>query len=267
MTELPASRRTAVARPPDALSRGRALAHGPAQGVGRPRNLLRRERQPRGKPVIFLHGGPGGLRSDAAALLRPDRYRIVNFDQRGCGKSTPHASLEENTTWDLVSDIEKLRSHLGIEGWQVFGGSWGSTLALAYAEKHPERVTELVLRGIFLLRRQEIDWFYQKARRRSSRTSGSPTCTHSRGGTIRSPGGVLPTAYGDAETRLAAARIWAAGKAPPALSRRGPGRAFRGSRVRAGVRPHRGPLLRQRGFFEVDGQLLATWTASATSPP
>ncbi len=91
----------------------------------------------------------------------PRAYRIVLFDQRGCGRSTPHASLEENTTWHLVDDIERLREHLGIERWQVFGGSWGSTLALAYAETYPERVTELVLRGIFTLRRSELEWFYQ----------------------------------------------------------------------------------------------------------
>ena len=118
---------------------------------------------PQGKPVVFLHGGPGGgTEPKHRRFFDPAAYRIVLFDQRGCGKSTPHASLEENTTWDLVADIERLREKLGIEKWQVFGGSWGSTLALAYAETHPSRVTELVLRGIFLLRKQEIDWFYQR---------------------------------------------------------------------------------------------------------
>src|SRR3954468_11984765 len=117
---------------------------------------------PRGKPVVFLHGGPGGgSEAKQRRFFDPARYRIVLFDQRGCGKSTPHASLVDNTTWHLVSDIEALREHLGIARWQVFGGSWGSTLALAYAETHPDRVTELVLRGIFLLRKLEIDWFYQ----------------------------------------------------------------------------------------------------------
>jgi len=117
---------------------------------------------PRGKPVVFLHGGPGGGTAPGQRrFFDPRRYRIVLFDQRGCGRSTPHAGLEANTTWDLVADIERLRAHLGIERWQVFGGSWGSTLALAYAQKHTARVTELVLRGIFLLRRREIDWFYQ----------------------------------------------------------------------------------------------------------
>jgi proline iminopeptidase len=120
---------------------------------------------PKGKPVVFLHGGPGGgTNPQMRRFFDPARYRIVMFDQRGCGRSTPHASLEENTTWDLVADIEKLRELLGIERWQVFGGSWGSTLALAYAQKHPGRVTELVLRGIFLLRRSELEWFYQDER-------------------------------------------------------------------------------------------------------
>ena len=118
---------------------------------------------PVGKPAVFLHGGPGaGCDTRARRFFDPARYRIVLFDQRGCGRSRPHASLDHNTTWDLVADMERLRGHLGIARWQVFGGSWGSTLALAYAETHPERVTELVLRGIFLLRRNELDWFYQQ---------------------------------------------------------------------------------------------------------
>jgi proline iminopeptidase len=117
---------------------------------------------PDGKAVVFLHGGPGGgTDGKQRRFFDPTRYRIVLFDQRGSGKSTPHASLQDNTTWHLVSDIEALRLHLGIDAWQVFGGSWGSTLALAYAEKHPASVTELVLRGIFLLRDSELRWFYQ----------------------------------------------------------------------------------------------------------
>ena len=118
---------------------------------------------PQGKPAVVLHGGPGG---GISPFLRqthdPAVYRIILFDQRGCGQSTPHAELAENTTWDLVSDMEVLRQHLKIERWQVVGGSWGSTLALAYAETHPERVTELIVRGIFTLRRSEIRWFYQE---------------------------------------------------------------------------------------------------------
>jgi proline iminopeptidase len=118
---------------------------------------------PNGKPVVMLHGGPGAGCSDKMRRFHdPAKYRIVLFDQRGSGRSTPHADLVDNTTWDLVADIEKLRSQLGIERWQVFGGSWGSTLALAYAETHPQRVSELVLRGIFMLRRWELEWFYQE---------------------------------------------------------------------------------------------------------
>jgi proline iminopeptidase len=118
---------------------------------------------PDGKPALFLHGGPGfGTDPSQRRFFDPQAYRIVLFDQRGCGKSTPHASLAHNTTWHLVDDIEKLREELGVERWLVFGGSWGSTLALAYAQTHPSRVSALVLRGIFLLRKSEIDWFYQR---------------------------------------------------------------------------------------------------------
>ena len=117
---------------------------------------------PQGKPVVFLHGGPGGGCSPKSRrFFDPQKYRVILFDQRGCGRSTPHAELQENTTWHLVADIERLRDHLGIARWQVFGGSWGSTLALAYAQTHPQAVTELVLRGIFMLRRSELEWFYQ----------------------------------------------------------------------------------------------------------
>ncbi|MEJ0006350.1 MAG: prolyl aminopeptidase [Steroidobacteraceae bacterium] len=117
---------------------------------------------PKGKPAVFLHGGPGaGTDPSHRGFFDPKRYRIVLFDQRGCGRSRPHASLLDNTTWDLVRDIESLRELLGIERWLVFGGSWGSTLALAYAQSHRKRVTELVLRGIFMLRRWELEWFYQ----------------------------------------------------------------------------------------------------------
>lgn len=118
---------------------------------------------PKGQPVVFLHGGPGaGIGKKHRRYFDPAHYRIILFDQRGAGLSTPHAELRENTTWDLVADIEKIRQHLQIDKWMVFGGSWGSTLALAYAESHPDRVTHLVLRGIFLCRPEEIEWFYQK---------------------------------------------------------------------------------------------------------
>ncbi len=116
---------------------------------------------PVGKPVIFLHGGPGGGTDPKhRRFFDPSRYRIILFDQRGCGRSRPHASLDQNDTWSLVEDIERLRKHFGVERWQVFGGSWGSTLALAYAQRHPERVTELVLRGIFTFTEAEMAWFY-----------------------------------------------------------------------------------------------------------
>ncbi len=119
--------------------------------------------RPDGLPAVFLHGGPGaGCDPLHRRFFDPGGYRAVLFDQRGCGRSTPHASLEANTTWDLVSDIERIRKYLGIERWLVFGGSWGSTLALAYAETHPERVLGLILRGIFLCRPEEIRWFYQE---------------------------------------------------------------------------------------------------------
>ena len=174
------------------------------------------------------------------------------FDQRGCGKSTPHASLEANTTWDLVSDIEKLRAHLGIERWQVFGGSWGSTLALAYAEKHPERVTELVLRGIFLLRKKEIDWFYQEGARSSSRTRGRATsrpspkpsaATCSRRTTAAHERGPRRAARGGEGLERLGGRTC---KLLPDAVLHGP---LRGGRVRARLRAHRGPLLREQGLL------------------
>lgn len=166
---------------------------------------------PKGKPVVFLHGGPGGASEpDHRRFFHPDKYRIVLFDQRGCGQSTPYASLEENTTWDLVEDIEKLRSRLGIDRWQVFGGSWGSTLALAYSETHPEHVTELVLRGIFLLRRQEIEWFYQRGASVLYPDAWEAYTEH----IPESERGDLLSAYyrrltsDNPEVQLAAARIW-----------------------------------------------------------
>ena len=167
----------------------------------------------RGKAALFLHGGPGGGTDPAMRrFFDPARYRIVLMDQRGCGQSRPHGELRENTTWDLVADIEALREHLGIEQWLVFGGSWGSTLALAYAQRHPERVSELVLRGIFLLRRSELEWFYQNPQGAASLfpdlweryIAAIPSAEH----------GDLMQAYyrrltaADAATRVQAARAW-----------------------------------------------------------
>ncbi|TBR09160.1 MAG: prolyl aminopeptidase, partial [Lysobacter sp.] len=166
---------------------------------------------PEGKPVVVLHGGPGGGCTPKMRQFHdPAKYRIVLFDQRGSGRSTPHADLVDNTTWHLVADIEKLREHLGIERWQVFGGSWGSTLALAYAQAHPSRATELVLRGIFMLRRWELEWFYQEGASRlfpdawEHYVSAIPPAER----------GDMITAYHrrltseDEATRLAAARAW-----------------------------------------------------------
>ncbi|MGA7329239.1 MAG: prolyl aminopeptidase [Rhodomicrobium sp.] len=164
-----------------------------------------------GKPALLVHGGPGGgCNSTMRRYHDPSRYRIILFDQRGCGRSTPYASLEENTTWDLVADIEKLREHLGIEAWQLCGGSWGSTLSLAYAEKHPDRVTELILRGIFLLRRAEIDWFYQEGCSwifpDAFESYSAPIPAAERGNMIEAYYRRLTSE--DRETRYAAARAW-----------------------------------------------------------
>lgn len=118
---------------------------------------------PKGQPIVFLHGGPGGgINPDHRRFFDPNFYNVILFDQRGCGQSKPHADLNENTTWDLVEDIEKIRSHYKIKSWMIFGGSWGSTLALSYAITHPQNVTSLILRGIFLCRPSELKWFYQE---------------------------------------------------------------------------------------------------------
>jgi proline iminopeptidase len=166
---------------------------------------------PDGQPAVFLHGGPGGgIVPEYRRFHDPAAYRVVLFDQRGSGQSTPHAGLEENTTWDLVSDIEKLRERLGIESWQVFGGSWGSTLALAYAQTHPERVRQLVLRGIFLCRPKEIRWFYQEGA-----SAIFPDVWEEYLNAIpEAERGDMVSAYyrrltgDDAEAKLAAARAW-----------------------------------------------------------
>lgn len=166
---------------------------------------------PRGQPALLLHGGPGGGCNPTMRRFHdPEHYRIILFDQRGCGRSTPYASLEANTTWHLVADMERLREVLGIERWQVFGGSWGSTLALAYAQTHPDRVESLILRGIFLLRRSELDWFYQQG------------CSWIYPDAFAAYESVIPPAergdmiaayherltHADADVRLAAAKAW-----------------------------------------------------------
>ena len=216
---------------------------------------------PDGKPVVILHGGPGaGCSAKMRRFHDPARYRIVLFDQRGSGRSTPHADLVDNTTWDLVADIEALREHLGIARWQVFGGSWGSTLALAYAEAHPSRVTELVVRGIFMLRRWELEWFYQEGASRlfpeawDQYLQAIPDVER----------GDLISAYhrrltsSDEATRLAAARAWSVWEASTSLllpdeafidSHRDAHFALSFARIESHYFVH-------GGFFDVEDQLL-----------
>jgi proline iminopeptidase len=164
-----------------------------------------------GKPVLMVHGGPGGGCNPAMRRYHdPSRYRIILFDQRGCGRSTPHACLEENTTWDLVADMERLRVHLGVDTWQLCGGSWGSTLSLVYAQTHPERVTELILRGIFLLRKAELDWFYQEGCNwifpDAFEAYAAPIPVGERGNMVEAFHRRLTS--GDRDTELSAARAW-----------------------------------------------------------
>ena len=216
---------------------------------------------PQGKPTVFLHGGPGaGCNAKSRRFFDPAQYRIVLFDQRGCGRSTPHAELSDNTTWHLVQDIETLRAHLGIARWQVFGGSWGSTLALAYAQSHPERVSELVLRGIFMLRRWELEWFYQKGCDAlypdvwEEYLKAIPEVEH----------GDLMSAYhrrltsADPAVRLAAARAWATWEGATSFLLQDPSYIASSGEdafalAFARIENH---YFVNGGFFEVDGQLL-----------
>lgn len=216
---------------------------------------------PDGKPVVMLHGGPGGGCTDKMRQFHdPSKYNIILFDQRGAGRSTPHADLVDNTTWDLVDDIEKVRELFGIERWQVFGGSWGSTLALAYAQKHPERVTELVLRGIFMLRHWELQWFYQEGANRlfpdpwEYYLAAIPPEEH----------GDLIAAYhkrltsDDEATRLAAAKAWSIWEGATSFlhvdedfadAHGDPKFALAFARIE-------NHYFTNKGFFEVDDQLL-----------
>ncbi len=215
----------------------------------------------RGKPVVFLHGGPGaGCNAKCRQFFDPAAYRIVLFDQRGCGRSTPHAELRENTTWDLVADIERLREHLGIDRWQVFGGSWGSTLALAYAETHPDRVTELVLRGIFMLRRWELEWFYQ-----SGCDALFPDAWEAYLAAIpESERGDLMLAYhkrltsDDPAARLSAARAWSIWEASTSFLLQDPAyiTSSAGDRFALAFARIENHYFVNGGFFECDGQLL-----------
>ena len=217
---------------------------------------------PAGKPVVFVHGGPGGgTNANQRRFFDPKAYRIVLFDQRGCGQSTPHASLEDNTTWHLVADMERLRELLGIERWQVFGGSWGSTLALAYAQRHPERVTELILRGVFLLRDSELRWFYQSGASAIFPDAWESYLEH----IPESERGDMIAAYyrrltsEDPEVRLAAARRWSVWEASTSFILPQPGYVQQAGSdddfalAFARIESH---YFVNRGFFEVDGQLL-----------
>ena len=216
---------------------------------------------PEGKPAIFVHGGPGGGSNPAHRRYHdPSKYRIVVFDQRGCGRSTPYASLQDNTTWHLVSDMEAIREHLSIEKWQVFGGSWGSTLGLAYAQTHPQRVTELVLRGIFMLRRSELIWFYQHGASHifpdawDSYLQAIPEVEH----------GDLISAYyrrltsEDEHVRNAAARAWSVWEGSTSYLVQNPDHIAHAGEddfavAFARIECH---FFVNGGFFEVDGQIL-----------
>ncbi|MDQ3269254.1 MAG: prolyl aminopeptidase [Pseudomonadota bacterium] len=216
---------------------------------------------PQGKPVVLLHGGPGGGCSDKMRRFHdPAKYRIVLFDQRGSGRSLPHADLVDNTTWDLVADIERLREHLRIDAWQVFGGSWGSTLALAYAQKHPRRATELVLRGIFMLRRWELEWFYQEGASRLF-----PEAWEQYLGAI--PPGERDDMIAafhrrltsdDEATRLAAARAWSVWEAATSFLHVDPDfvSGHEDAQFALAFARIENHYFVNRGFFEVDDQLL-----------
>ena len=216
---------------------------------------------PDGKPVVVVHGGPGaGCNPSMRRYHDPNRYRIILFDQRGCGRSKPHADLRENTTWDLVADMERLRTHLGIDRWQLFGGSWGSTLSLAYAQSHPDRVSELVLRGIFLMRRSEIDWFYQHGASLIYPDHFEAYRDH----IPEAERGDMVTAYhrrlthDDPAVRLAAAKAWSVWEGSTLSLLPNPARqaAFASDRYALAFARIECHYFINGGFFEVDGQLL-----------
>jgi proline iminopeptidase len=220
-----------------------------------------RSGNPKGKPVIALHGGPGGgLSPEMRRFFDPQRYHVVMMDQRGCGRSTPHAEIRENTTWDLVADIERMREKLGVDKWLVFGGSWGSTLALAYAAKHPERVSGLVLRGIFLITEAEIRWFYQNG---ASNVFPDAYERYIAAIPENERGDLLGAFHRrlispDHETRLKAARAWARWEGetisfagPSALPSR-----FNEDRFVEAFARIENHYFMNKGFFEKDGWLL-----------
>ena len=217
---------------------------------------------PQGKPVIFLHGGPGGGISPMyRQYFDPQRWRVIIFDQRGCGQSTPYAELEENTTWDLVSDIEKLRQHLEIDRWVVFGGSWGSTLALVYSQTHPEPCKGSILRGIFMLRSSEIRWFYQEG---ANHIYPDAWQEYIKPIPVAERGDLLSAFYRrltseDRQVRLEAARAWSIWEAstskliPSAISKERFGMA-QFAEAFARIECH---YFVNRGFFKHENQLLA----------
>ncbi len=216
---------------------------------------------PRGRPVIALHGGPGGGSSpEMRRFFDPRHYRVVIVDQRGCGRSTPHADLEENTTWDLVADIERVRAHLGIGKWLVFGGSWGSTLSLAYAAKHPDACAALLLRGIFLLTKHEIDWFYQSGASNvfpdAFERYLAPIPVNERGDLVAAYHRRLTSQ--DRDTRLEAARAWARweGETISIVGPTGLPARFNDDRFVEAFARIECHYFTHRGFFESDGWLL-----------
>jgi len=217
---------------------------------------------PAGKPAVVLHGGPGaGINTTMPRFHDPAEYRLVLFDQRGCGRSTPYAELHENTTWDLVADMEKIRANLGIARWQVFGGSWGSTLALAYAETHPQFVSELILRGIFTLRRKELLWFYQEGASHIAPEAFeaylAPIPPEERGDLIAAYHRRLTG--DDTDAQLAAARAWSVWEGTTISLLPDPARiaAFGDARYAIAFARIECHYFQNRGFFGRDDQLIA----------
>jgi len=216
---------------------------------------------PLGKPALVVHGGPGaGINPTMARFHDPAAYHLVLFDQRGCGRSTPYAELAENTTWHLVADMEAIRTHLGIDRWQLFGGSWGSCLSLAYAETHAARVSELVLRGIFTLRRSELLWFYQEGASHilpeAFEEYVKPIPSAERGDMIAAYYRRLTSK--DEAVKLEAARTWSMWEGTSLSLLPDPARvaAFGEPRYAVAFARIEAHYFENRGFFESDGQLI-----------
>ena len=217
---------------------------------------------PEGAPAVYLHGGPGaGSNPQTAAFFNPEKYRVLLFDQRGCGKSAPHAELRENTTWTLAADIETLREHLGIEKWTVVGGSWGSALALAYAQKYPERCNAVVLRGIFTLRRSELLWFYQEGANWIFpdlwEEFAAPIPPAERGDML---GAYYRRLTGEnAKTQIRCAKAWSRWEAAALSFAPSPERIaeFTGDKFALAFARIESHFFANAGFFDYDGQLIA----------